>query len=194
LNAFSRNLGPLLLFDQNAQFKRHLIFSGIFDCQPHVPAGQGQGFDLPSRQYVFVCCSYDAVQICFQFFFQRSNLMGCHDMASSIPGLFQQRTRIRFCPGTGFEMSAGQYPVFLFSGLFSIFAEVVALVFLLDLTRIPADTFQLFVALDVSTGRFGQLLAGVHTFALALLIAGTATSLLQIQRAAMIRYLLITGR
>jgi proton glutamate symport protein len=49
---------------------------------------------------------------------------------------------------------------------------VIALPFLLDLMRIPADTFQLFVALDVSTGRFGQLLGGVHTFALALLVGG----------------------
>jgi Na+/H+-dicarboxylate symporter len=94
---------------------------------------------------------------------------------------------------TGFEMSAGQYPVFLLSGLFSMFAEVVALPFLLDLMRIPADTFQLFVALDVSTGRFGQLLGGVHTLALALLIGGAATGLLAVQRAAMIRYLLITA-
>ena len=80
---------------------------------------------------------------------------------------------------TGFEMSFGQYPVFLVSGLFSMFAEVVALPFLLDLARIPADTFQLFVALDVSTGRFGQLLAGVHTFSLALLIGATAAGLLK---------------
>jgi Na+/H+-dicarboxylate symporter/ABC-type amino acid transport substrate-binding protein len=93
---------------------------------------------------------------------------------------------------TGFEMSVGQYPVLLFSGLFSMFAEVVALPFLLDLMRIPADTLQLFVALDVSTGRFGQLLAGVHTLALGILIGGAAVGLLRIQRVAMVRYLLIT--
>jgi Na+/H+-dicarboxylate symporter len=93
---------------------------------------------------------------------------------------------------TGFAMSAGQYPLFLFAGLPSMFAEVIALPFLLDLMRIPADTFQLFVALDVSTGRFGQLLGGVHTLAIALLIGGSAMGLLQLQRAAMIRYLVIT--
>ena len=87
----------------------------------------------------------------------------------------------------------GQYPVFLVSGLFSMFAEVIALPFLLDLTRIPADTLQLFVALDVSTGRFGQLLAGVHTFALALLIAGAATGLLKMKKAPLVRFLLITA-
>ncbi len=93
---------------------------------------------------------------------------------------------------TGFAMSAGQYPLFLFAGLPSMFAEVIALPFLLDLMRIPADTFQLFVALDVSTGRFGQLLGGVHTLAIALLIGGSAMGLLQLQRAAMIRYIAIT--
>jgi Na+/H+-dicarboxylate symporter len=40
------------------------------------------------------------------------------------------------------------------------------------LMRIPADMFQLFVAVDVFTGRFGTLLAGVHTVVLALLTAG----------------------
>jgi Na+/H+-dicarboxylate symporter/ABC-type amino acid transport substrate-binding protein len=94
---------------------------------------------------------------------------------------------------TGFQMTPGQYPVFLGTGLFSMFAEVIALPFLLDLMRIPADSFQLFVALDVSTGRFGQLLAGVHTFALALLIGGASANLLRVQRAALTRYLLITG-
>ena len=93
---------------------------------------------------------------------------------------------------TGFEMSAGQYPLFLSAGLPSMFAEVIALPFLLDLMRIPADTFQLFVALDVSTGRFGQLLGGVHTLAMALLLGGSAMGLLQAQRAALVRYLVIS--
>ena len=93
---------------------------------------------------------------------------------------------------TGFGLSVGQYPLFLISGLFSMFAEVVALPFLLDLMRIPADAFQLFVALDVSTGRFGQMLAGVHTFALSLLIGGTVGRPLRIKWAALSRYLVIT--
>jgi Na+/H+-dicarboxylate symporter/ABC-type amino acid transport substrate-binding protein len=94
---------------------------------------------------------------------------------------------------TGFAMSSDQYPVFLISGLFSMFAEVIALPFLLDLTRIPADTFQLFVALDVSTGRFGQLLAGFHTLALAILIGGSTMGLVAVKRAEVLRYLLITA-
>ena len=72
----------------------------------------------------------------------------------------------------GATISGEQFPVFLISGLLSFFGEViVALPFLLDLMRIPADMFQLFVAVDVFTGRFGTLLAGVHTVVLALLTA-----------------------
>jgi Na+/H+-dicarboxylate symporter/ABC-type amino acid transport substrate-binding protein len=94
---------------------------------------------------------------------------------------------------TGFQMSASQYPMCLSTGLFSMFSEVIALPFLLDLMRIPADTFQLFVALDVSTGRFGQLLGGVHTYALAVMVGGAAAGMLKVQRAALMRYLGITA-
>ena len=41
--------------------------------------------------------------------------------------------------------------------------------FLLDLFRIPADTFQLFLATGVVNARFGTLLAAVHTLTVALL-------------------------
>jgi ABC-type amino acid transport substrate-binding protein len=94
---------------------------------------------------------------------------------------------------TGFEMSLGQYPLLLLAGLPSMFAEVIALPFLLDLMQIPADTFQLFVALDVSTGRFGQLLGGAHTLAMAFLVAGGAVGLIRVRKAALVRYLVISG-
>jgi ABC-type amino acid transport substrate-binding protein len=71
---------------------------------------------------------------------------------------------------TGFEMSAEQYPLFAVAGLVSFFGEpVVSLPFLLDLLRIPSDTFQLFVTVDVIASRFGTLLAATHTLVLALL-------------------------
>ncbi len=38
-----------------------------------------------------------------------------------------------------------------------------AIPFLLDLFRIPADTFQLFVATSVVNARFGTLMAAMHT-------------------------------
>ena len=63
-----------------------------------------------------------------------------------------------------------QYPNFLVSGLASFFGEVVvAMPFLLDLLHIPSDIFQLFITVDVLTGRFGTLLAAMHTLVLAIL-------------------------
>jgi Na+/H+-dicarboxylate symporter len=70
----------------------------------------------------------------------------------------------------GSSVSIEHYPMFLVSGLVSFFGgSLVAMPFLLDLLRIPADMFQLFVTVDVFTGRFGFLLAGMHVWVLALL-------------------------
>ncbi len=89
----------------------------------------------------------------------------------------------------GTTLSFEQYPLFLFSGLLSFFGEVVvALPFLLDLMRIPTDMFQLFLAVDVFTGRFGTLLAGVHTIALALLTAAAVSGHTKLRWAAVARY------
>jgi len=83
----------------------------------------------------------------------------------------------------------GRYPAFLASGLFSFFGEVVvALPFLLDFMRVPADMFQIFVAVDVFTGRFGTLVAGMHTVALALLVAASVSGGTRIRKAALVRY------
>jgi proton glutamate symport protein len=71
---------------------------------------------------------------------------------------------------TGFQVAPPDYPVFTVAGFVSFFGEpVVSLPFLLDLLRIPADTFQLFVTVDVVTSRFGTLLAALHTLVLAVL-------------------------
>jgi len=73
---------------------------------------------------------------------------------------------------TGFGLSLPQYPLFATVGFASLFGEpVVSLPFLLDLLGIPADTFGLFVTIDVITSRFGTLLAAVHTLVLALMAA-----------------------
>ena len=95
---------------------------------------------------------------------------------------------------SGSEMVRGQYPVFLLSGLVSLFGEVVvALPFLLDLVRIPADMFQLFLSVDIFTGRVGTLLAGIHTIGLALLIGGSVGGFIRLSWAKLARYLAITG-
>jgi Na+/H+-dicarboxylate symporter len=93
----------------------------------------------------------------------------------------------------GAPVALEQFPLFLVSGLLSFFGEVVvALPFLLDLMRIPADMFQVFLAVDVFTGRFGTLLAGVHTVALALLTAAAVTGRVRMRAVAVGRYLAIT--
>jgi Na+/H+-dicarboxylate symporter len=82
---------------------------------------------------------------------------------------------------SGAPISWDQYPQFLVSGLFSFFGEVVvALPFLLDLMRIPADTFQIFLAVDQFSGRFGTLLAGMHTVVLGLLTAAAVSGKLRV--------------
>ncbi len=55
--------------------------------------------------------------------------------------------------------------------------------FLLDLFRIPADTFQLFLATGVINSRVGSLVAAVHTVTVALLATCAITGHLRWQRA-----------
>jgi Na+/H+-dicarboxylate symporter/ABC-type amino acid transport substrate-binding protein len=94
----------------------------------------------------------------------------------------------------GSSVSLEQFPLFLVSGLLSFFGEVVvALPFLLDLMQIPADMFQLFLAVDVFTGRFGTLLAGVHTIVLGLLTAAAVSGQLRWHWPRLSRYLLVSA-
>ena len=72
------------------------------------------------------------------------------------------------------------YPRLAGTGLLVMFGNVnAAIPFLLDLLRIPADTFRLFVTSGIVNARFGTLLAAVHTLAVAVLgtcaVAGTLT-------------------
>ena len=63
------------------------------------------------------------------------------------------------------------YPQLALAGLVTFFGSLTAAVpFLLDLFRIPADTFQLFLATGVINSRVGSLVAAVHTLTVALLV------------------------
>ena len=56
------------------------------------------------------------------------------------------------------------------SGLFSLFGKpVAAMPFLLDLIRLPADMFQLYIASGIFVAQLGTLASAMHLFALALL-------------------------
>ena len=66
------------------------------------------------------------------------------------------------------------------SGLFSFFGKpVVAMPFLLDLLRIPADMFELYLASGVLVARFGTLVSVMQTFVLAVLGAFAMAGMLR---------------
>lgn len=87
-----------------------------------------------------------------------------------------------------------QYPQLALTGLVTFFGSVnVAVPFLLDMFRIPADTFQLFLASGVINARFGTLVAAMHTLAVALLGSCAMAGTLRWNRRRVLRYLVITG-
>ena len=90
-------------------------------------------------------------------------------------------------------VTLSEYPRLAFTGLVTFFGSLnVAVPFLLDMFRIPADTFQLFLASGVINSRFGTLVAAMHTLAVALLGTCAMTGALTWNRARVVRYLAIT--
>ena len=86
------------------------------------------------------------------------------------------------------------YPELALTGLVTFFGSLnVAVPFLLDHFRIPADTFQLFLASGVINSRFGTLVAAMHTLTVALLGTAAMTGGLRWNRARIVRYASITA-
>ena len=86
------------------------------------------------------------------------------------------------------------YPRLAFTGLLTFFGSLNAAVpFLLDQFRIPADTFQLFLATGVINSRAGSLLAAVHTLTVALLATCAITGRLRWQRRRVLSYAAMTA-
>ncbi len=86
------------------------------------------------------------------------------------------------------------YPQLAVTGLLTFFGSLNSAVpFLLDLFRIPADTFQLFLATGVINSRVGTLLAAVHTLVVALLGTCAITGMLHVRKGPVLRYLTITA-
>jgi len=91
-------------------------------------------------------------------------------------------------------VSVRDYPWLALTGLLTFFGSLNAAVpFLLDLFRIPADTFQLFLATGVINARIGTLVAAMHTLAVALIGASAISGTLRFDRKALLRYALITA-
>jgi ABC-type amino acid transport substrate-binding protein len=86
------------------------------------------------------------------------------------------------------------YPQLALTGLVTFFGSLTAAVpFLLDLFRIPADTFQLFLATGVINSRVGSLVAAVHTLTVALLVACAVTGRLRWKRGPFLSYAALTA-
>ena len=80
-------------------------------------------------------------------------------------------------------------------GLLTLFGSATAAVpFLLDLFRIPADTFHLFLATSVVNVRVGALLAALHTVTVALLGSAAILGVLRFRPVPIARYLAVNDR
>ncbi|HEX4990971.1 MAG TPA: cation:dicarboxylase symporter family transporter, partial [Candidatus Binatia bacterium] len=85
------------------------------------------------------------------------------------------------------------YPVLVLAGIVSLFGSInVALPFLLDLVKIPADTFQLFLTTGVINARFGTLTSAMYMITLALAGSYALVGNLRFSPARILRYALVT--
>jgi Na+/H+-dicarboxylate symporter/ABC-type amino acid transport substrate-binding protein len=79
------------------------------------------------------------------------------------------------------------------TGLVVLFGNInAAMPFLLDLFRIPADTFQLFLATSVVNARFGTLMAVTHTMVMALVGSWAIAGRLEVSARRIVRYLVVS--
>jgi Na+/H+-dicarboxylate symporter/ABC-type amino acid transport substrate-binding protein len=87
----------------------------------------------------------------------------------------------------------GDYPRLAVTGLVTFFGSLNSAVpFLLDMFRIPADTFQLFLATGVVNSRFGSLVAASHTVTVALLGSAAIAGLVRFQPRRLLRFSVVT--
>jgi Na+/H+-dicarboxylate symporter/ABC-type amino acid transport substrate-binding protein len=81
-----------------------------------------------------------------------------------------------------------------FSGLFSLFGSInVAVPYMLDTLRVPADMFQLFLVTGIVVGRFGAMLAALHIIVLSVIGTLALVGKLEFNPQRILRYLLVSG-
>jgi Na+/H+-dicarboxylate symporter len=86
------------------------------------------------------------------------------------------------------------YAVMVLAGIVSLFGSInVALPFLLDIVRIPADTFQLFLTTGVINSRFGTLTSAMYMVALALAGSYALAGKLRFSSVRILRYAVVTA-
>jgi ABC-type amino acid transport substrate-binding protein len=93
----------------------------------------------------------------------------------------------------GATVPVASYPTFVALGLVSFFGSInAAMPLLMDSLRIPADLFQLFLAINVVTGRFAGLLTTANNLVLALLGACAVCGLLRVRWGKLLQNLVIS--
>jgi Na+/H+-dicarboxylate symporter/ABC-type amino acid transport substrate-binding protein len=91
-------------------------------------------------------------------------------------------------------LTAAEYPRLAAAGIVSLFGSInVAMPFLLDFARVPADTFQLFVATGVVNSRFGTLAGASHMIVLAIVGTYALQGRLRLSGPRILRYVLVTA-
>jgi Na+/H+-dicarboxylate symporter len=94
---------------------------------------------------------------------------------------------------TDTELSVADQFALAFNGLFSLFGSInVAVPYLLDSLRIPADMFQLFLVTGIVVGRFGAMLAALHIIVLSVIGTLALCGGLRLRAAPIVRYLIIS--
>lgn len=95
---------------------------------------------------------------------------------------------------TGGSIPLERYPEFAATGVLVAFGSLnLAIPFLLDRFRIPADAFQLFLATSVVNARFGTLLSAVHTIVVALLGTCAVIGAVRVNRRKLLRFAAMTA-
>jgi Na+/H+-dicarboxylate symporter len=90
-------------------------------------------------------------------------------------------------------LTVADYPRLAAAGIVSLFGSInVAMPFLLDLARVPSDTFQLFVATGVLNSRFGTLAGASHMVVLAIVGSYALQGRLRLSPPRLLRWALTT--
>jgi ABC-type amino acid transport substrate-binding protein len=94
----------------------------------------------------------------------------------------------------GVSIPAARYPAIAGAGLLAVFGSInTAVPFLLDLARVPADLFQLFVVSGVVNSRFGAMTSAMHTLVVAVLGTSLVTGRIAVRRGALVRYVAVSA-
>ena len=93
---------------------------------------------------------------------------------------------------SGSPLEFSQYPEFLATGIFSLFAKAqIALPFLLDLFRIPHDMFNYYIPSSIINGKFDTMVSVMNLFAFSLIITAGLSGQLHFSRTKIIKNTLI---